>query len=240
MTDDRRLRVHFYTSVTSTQDVCAQLVAKGEPLPFAVSAEHQSAGRGTHGRRWENPVRGVMTTLVVQGSREISHYEGLSLSLSVAIALLLEGKGLSPRLKWPNDIYLKNQKLAGLLVETRRLPTGVLALMVGFGMNVQAPKEGAFAALDASLRIPDTRALTQEVLETLLEAFNRFEASGFAENRPAWEQRATALGKSVKLCDNDGIVARGTFLGVDDFGRARIQTDAGIGIYASGSLVIDA
>ena len=167
-------------SVTSTQDVAREL-----PIGSIVIADHQTAGRGRHERRWEAPPGTALLASFVLAPRPL-----LSLAAGVAAA---EACGPEVRLKWPNDLLLDGRKLGGILVEATPRKA-----VVGIGINVAWAPEGA-ARLDVS---------RDELLERLRARMQKWSAAGDEQVLDRWRELSATLGRRVRV-DVSGRVTEG-------------------------------
>jgi len=158
-------------SVPSTQDVARDL-----PIGSIVVADHQSSGRGTHGRKWEAPPRTALLASFVLAPSAV-----LSLAAGVAAA---EACGPQVRLKWPNDLLLDERKLGGILVEA----TPVKAV-VGIGINLTWAPDGA-ARLDRP---------RDEVLSRLRIEIERWTAAPADMVLTRWRELSATLGRRVRI-----------------------------------------
>jgi len=122
---EMRLRTRFvgrqliyYSSIGSTMDLGRQEAARGTPEGTLVLAEEQTAGRGRFGRQWVSPVgKNLYLTLIMHPAAE--RLRPLSIITPLAVSLAVEETtGLSPRIKWPNDVLVAARKLAGVLIES--------------------------------------------------------------------------------------------------------------------------
>jgi len=168
MDDSKVLRLG---SVPSTQDVARDL-----PIGSIVVADHQSSGRGTHGRRWEAPPRTALLASFVLAPSAV-----LSLVAGVAAA---EACGPQVRLKWPNDLLLDGRKLGGILVEA----TPVKAV-VGIGINLMWAPDGA-ARLDRP---------RDEVLSRLRTEIEAWTAAPTDVVLARWRELSATLGRRVRI-----------------------------------------
>lgn len=131
--------VHLFGAIGSTLDV-AHVIGPTAPSGTLILADEQTSGRGRHGRRWTSaPGAGVWLTLIERPT-DGRALDVLSLrcGLEAAEALDALADG-SISLKWPNDIYVGDAKLAGILIETRWRGTAPEWVAIGFGLNVQTP-----------------------------------------------------------------------------------------------------
>lgn len=155
-----------FDQVGSTLDV-AHRVAPDAPAGTLVLADEQTAGRGRHGRRWTSaPGAGVWLTLVERPS-DARALDVLALRCGLYAADALDDMaGAAIGLKWPNDLYVGDRKLAGVLIETRWRGTAPDWVAIGFGLNVVTPD----VATGVGLRAGVARA---EVLDRLVPALRR-------------------------------------------------------------------
>ena len=152
-------------------------------------AEQQSAGRGRRGRQWVSPLaRHVYLSLACRFEQGIAAMAGLSLAVGVLVAEALRDAGVAGAgLKWPNDVLINGQKLAGILVESRGRAQGPARAVVGIGLNVhgadgaQAGIDQPWTALDAHRPDPLQRdAVVALLLNALLPGLQQFQQHGLA------------------------------------------------------------
>src|SRR5918997_6140289 len=118
-------RVH-YRSTDSTNERARELASAGAPHGTIVTAAEQTAGRGRQGRAWTAPPGSALLMSVV-----LRDFDEL-LPLAAAVAVC-EAVPLDCRIKWPNDVWAGERKLAGILAEAR--PQEGWAVL-GIGLNV--------------------------------------------------------------------------------------------------------
>ena len=222
--------VHFRAATASTQDDAHRLAEVGAPAGTLVLADEQSAGRGRGGHQWSSPAgRGIWMTLLERPSDALA-IEVLALRLGIAAARCLDQfAGSMVRMKWPNDLYVGDGKVGGILVEARWRAAQPEWVAIGFGLNVAAPDGVAGAA---ALR-PNVRRL--EVLAALVPdmrhvsavtgPLTRAELSEFAKRDLAVGRRCSAPGSGVVR----GVAASGELL---------IDTGDVVRAYRGGSLVL--
>ncbi|KQT61094.1 biotin--[acetyl-CoA-carboxylase] ligase [Methylobacterium sp. Leaf456] len=150
------------------------------------------------------------------------------------------GRALSPRagrgdaaaafrLKWPNDILMDGQKLAGILLEAEQLPGGRRAVVIGFGVNVAAaPDDLPYPA--AALRpahAVDAPILFESLTERFVEAARIWnKGRGFQNIRQLWLERAAGVGAPVSVRTAETVLS-GTFDTIDEGGRLVILAPDG-------------
>ncbi|PYK56168.1 MAG: biotin--[acetyl-CoA-carboxylase] ligase [Verrucomicrobia bacterium] len=129
---------------TSTNDVVLQMANGGAPEGIVVFAEHQSAGRGQRGNVWESaPGKGLWFSVLLRPKAAISDPVQLAQRTAQIVATTIQGQFyLSATVKLPNDIYIDDGKVAGVLVEMRAQPKAPHLAVLGIGVNVnQTPHD---------------------------------------------------------------------------------------------------
>jgi BirA family biotin operon repressor/biotin-[acetyl-CoA-carboxylase] ligase len=223
-------RVAAFDEVASTMDVAHALAADGAGAGTLVLAEAQTAGRGRAGRRWSSqPGAGIWLTLIERPS-DAAAVEVLSLRLGLHAALAVHAfADDAVRLKWPNDLFVGDRKLAGVLVEARWQDARPAWVAIGLGMNVVAPDDQpqAVGLAEGVDRIDVLRALVP-ALRAAAETLGGLTAS----ERAAYDARDLARGRRI-LAPAAGIVR-----GVTAGGELLVESDEGeTRTYRHGSLI---
>lgn len=196
--------------------------------PCLLVAEHQTHGRGRQGRAWHSTA-GASLTFSISLPLEVADWSGLSLVVGTAIAEALDPDGRRLQLKWPNDLWLDQRKLGGILIET--VPAGSSRMaIIGVGLNVSDRARVAdsqlstgFAALQELLPgVTPPQALAR-LAPALLKALAGFPTDGFGAWRERFARRDLLLGHPVTAG-----VLEGTAAGVSERGELLVNTQAGI------------
>lgn len=230
------LAVHLVERCTSTNTL---LLAGEYDAPCLLATEEQTAGRGRRGRRWYS-ARGTSATFSVahHSRRPLRELGGLSLVAGVAAAQALHELGArETRLKWPNDLVVGTDKLAGILVETRAARGSTLAV-IGIGINCQEDatvsgrvRRGLISlerALEGSIASPRRSLVIGAVAASLVRALGRFEAVGLEPTRAEWEALDAFAGQRLRVRLADGRVLAGVASGLAEDGGLRLRTASGI------------
>lgn len=238
--------------VGSTMAEAAAWADEGAPHGALVVAEHQTAGRGRHGRRWTDaPGSSLMLSLVLRPTElslalpaERLGLVSLAAGLAVCEAVEAVAPELSPRLKWPNDVLLGAAKLAGVLPEVT-WAAGVPTVVLGVGINVEQQHfppslgERATSLHLATGRAIDRLALLGPFLDALEAHLDRA-ATAPATLLDALEARMGRLGGAVRVAFPG--VAReplmGTTLGLAADGALRVRTEAGEALVHAGEVTL--
>lgn len=239
----RKLELLFEVDSTSTR-----LLGSAPPPPGSADAclsELQHAGRGRRGRRWIAPFGSAVAMSLAwtfsDGARGLT---ALSLAVGVAVyrALVRAGaRGLS--LKWPNDIWFRDRKIGGVLIELRAEASGPAHVVIGIGLNValsaaarreiEAGGVRVAAVADACAQAPSRNLIAGALLDELLSMLGRFERDGFAAFRDAWTALDALSGRPAQVLLS-GTAISGTARGVDEEGALLLDTGNWVQKFVSG------
>jgi BirA family biotin operon repressor/biotin-[acetyl-CoA-carboxylase] ligase len=233
-----RLDVRWFPTVTSTMDVAAEAADAGAGEGLVIVAEEQTAGRGRRGRPWSSPAgSGLYVSFVFRPPAEALSAPLLApLTLAAGVAVrraIIGATGLTPELKWPNDVVVGRRKLAGILAEGVGIGTAAQTVILGVGINVSgASHPGEIAQRATSLEAELGHAIEREpVLEELLiqipAAYDQLRRGDADDILRSWRQAsASAVGSAVEWTAVEG-VRRGTTAGIDDDGALLVRTAGG-------------
>ena len=219
----------------STNDALWQRLGPDTPSGAACLAEVQRAGRGRRGRRWlATPYRNITLSVAWRFPAGAAEVSGLSLAAGVAVAealadLDVRGVGL----KWPNDVYIDDRKLGGLLVELRGEAGGPCWVVLGLGLNLSLDPPAAAgidrpwtSLADARGTAVDRNRLAGRLWCRLVAACRRFEGEGLAPFRDRWARLHLLAGRRVAV-QAHGRVLEGVVEGADANGALLLRDGRG-------------
>ncbi len=218
--------VEIVPQIDSTNTELMRRARGGRLEPVLLVAQRQTAGRGRLGRDWRSDAAGSLTfSLGVPLAP--ADWSGLSLAVGVSLA-----ESLHPRvqLKWPNDLWLDDRKLAGILIETASFAgrDQHRYAVVGVGINI-APQDAtglatAPAWLQELLPQADAAQALTLVAGPLVQSIKAFESFGFAPFQRRFNARDALRDRRVVLSDGSA----GTANGVSESGALLVHTATGI------------
>lgn len=221
--------------VETTGSTNADLLARhaeGEDIAGVVlAAEHQSAGRGRHGRSWATPARSqiALSLGVSAGDLPPAAWGWLPLLTGVAVVDAVNATtGLQPLLKWPNDIQVDDRKLGGILAEMAGS-----VIVVGLGLNVtltadEAPDPRATSLAMLGSTMTDRSALLGSVLAELTARIDRWKALGGPDPSliSDYRRHSLTIGARVRAQMPGGRDIVGTATDIGELGQLLIDTGA--------------
>lgn len=215
---------HHHESIDSTNERARELAIDGAPSGTVVTASEQTAGRGRQGRRWSAPPDEALLYSAILRPLDLRH---LLLPLAVPVAVCEAAESLAPvscRIKWPNDIWLEERKLGGILIEARPPQWAV----IGVGVNVAVADED----FPADMRWPAISLRHGATVDGLREAVD--EALGEWVEAPAewvleeFRRRDALRGREISWQGGpDAIGRRGVADGIDEKGNLVVRGESG-------------
>ncbi|MEM2991122.1 MAG: biotin--[acetyl-CoA-carboxylase] ligase, partial [Halobacteria archaeon] len=127
--------LNYFQSVSSTNEVARELAEKGAGEGLVVLAESQTMGRGRLGRTWASPQGGIWLSIILRPNLPPSNAHLLSLAAGVGAADAINKLGLEAKLKWPNDVMIRDKKVCGILLELAAEVEAINYAILGVGIN---------------------------------------------------------------------------------------------------------
>jgi BirA family biotin operon repressor/biotin-[acetyl-CoA-carboxylase] ligase len=229
------LAVEVVAEIDSTSSELMRRARVGPHAPVLLVAEHQTAGRGRLGRSWQGapdaPRQAAPLTFSLGLPLAPRDWSGLSLAVGVSVAESLDPSGAAGvALKWPNDLWLQDRKLGGILIETALLQPEVPEryVVIGIGLNI-GPRTGrglstAPAWLQEWRPLATAAEVLRELLPPLVRDLQLFEQRGFVPFAARFAARDTLKGREVVLSDG----TEGHCEGVGWGGELLVRTAQGL------------
>lgn len=225
-------RLVTYDVVSSTMDEAKALAVAGAQEGTLIWAKAQSAGRGRQGRVWQSEPGNLYLSLILRPYCPLNKAPEIgfvaSLALYDAIKEFLPESSLI--LKWPNDLLVKNRKMAGIILEAMPSVSGqVDSLILGIGVNISHHPP------DDQVRLPATCLAREQskstdtllIMERLIQAFHKYlqvwRSAGFASILQAWQKRTYPYGTKVSV----GRSSEGKFVGLSETGELLLELEDG-------------
>jgi BirA family biotin operon repressor/biotin-[acetyl-CoA-carboxylase] ligase len=238
--------LHHYYKIESTNTAAMEAAAASAPEGTVFFAEEQTAGRGRGSNTWASArSTGIYCSAILRPTLPPADVLVLSLAVGLAVhsAVREINPGISPDLKWPNDVLLDGKKFCGILTEMNAEPTRVRHIVVGIGINVnQTSFPADLRDRATSLKIATgTEWSRVELAAALLKFLDReYRALLQAPHsagpilRRFVQNSSWVRGREVTIEENGDFT--GTTDGLDDRGFLRIRTASGVRTVLSGTV----
>lgn len=213
-----------------------------ERIPSLISgdtclAEYQSAGRGRRGRQWISPF-GCNLYLSMYWKLDQGPAAAVGLSLVVGIVIAETLNKISKekvKVKWPNDLYMNDKKLAGILVELTGKTGDAAHIIIGIGINIGMSKTNIentntitqeWASLRDEVEDIERNELSANIIQALKDSLVLFEKEGLKPFLDRWFKLDNFLNRNVKLLIGNDVIS-GVERGINDQGALLLQKDNG-------------
>ncbi|WP_034461789.1 bifunctional biotin--[acetyl-CoA-carboxylase] ligase/biotin operon repressor BirA [Buttiauxella noackiae] len=209
----------------------------------ACIAEYQQAGRGRRGRQWFSPFgANLYLSMFWRLEQGPAAAVGLSLVIGIVMAEVLRGLGAeNVRVKWPNDLYLNDRKLAGILVELTGKTGDAAQIVIGAGINLamrnvatNVINQSWINLQEAGINI-DRNALAIRIIKELRKALHLFEEEGLIPFLPRWKTLDNFINRQVKLIIGDREIY-GISRGINEQGGLLLEQDGVIKPWVGGEI----
>ncbi len=216
----------FLVWLRETDSTQKRLKEGNFPCGTVLVADRQKEGKGRKGRRWESQEGGLYFSFVLC-EEDFSRPFQIPLVVGLAISDFLDSLGLRTTVKWPNDVYSKGRKIAGILVEKTRG-----RIIVGIGINVNQEsfppdiEDRATSMHIVSGRRWDRKEVLLGVLEKLRDYLEWYKREGFRKFKDRIEDKLLFKGEEVIILSEEPVV--GLLEGIDEEGFLILRTSRGL------------
>ena len=227
-------KVLVYESTDSTNDVAWHYAGETGFDGLAVFAEHQRVGRGRLRRRWSAPARSSILCSILLRDFPSHASQKLTLLAGLAVAEAIEEVSSVPmRIKWPNDVIASGRKLAGIMVESRKI-NGATTCVVGIGINCSQAADDFEPELRATAvsirqlidRDVDRLRLAQQLLIRMDQWLVSLDSDQGNSLHDKWLARCDNIGRRLTLVQ-DGCEYVGRVIDVSPDQGLLLQLDSG-------------
>ena len=223
--------IYRFDTLPSTNDeATAPQYVEGD----IILAQCQTAGRGQRGHTWESREGENLTFSLLLEPLFLSPSEQFLISECVALGVCdaLMHYGIEAQIKWTNDIYIGDRKLAGILIEHKLQGSALARTVAGIGLNVNQKAfsddlPNPISMAQATGREFDREEVLQTVATSLMARYEQLREGGVKELQADYHQRLYRLGQEHCYALPDGGRFRGIIRGVEPTGALRIENERG-------------
>ncbi len=227
--------INYMEETSSTNDDCLRAAENGAPEYSVFVADYQHKGRGRGGREWNSTRRSSLTfSVLLYPTPEKTRYAGRFSALGALslVRALQNMEQITTYIKWPNDVLLKNQKIAGVLVESLWDGEQLKAIILGMGINILDESipdvkriiYPATSIQTATGKALDRALLLQEILKQIMDLRPIFPTSDFID---LWNEHLAYKGEEAFFHADDGRLLRYQIQFVDEDGCLIVRNHLG-------------
>ena len=218
---------YFYMDKTESTMKESKNKIKSLKKNFIILSNHQTNGKGRRKKIWHSPKGNIYCSINIFTDSTIEEYFKFSMLTSIAIKNSLEYVGLNDVfLKWPNDVYIKNEKISGILQESIINKYDSNILIIGIGINfISSPKIENYGTtfirkFNKNLEYFEYFNIFINYFLDYYEKFILYKDLSFIKN---YKNSQMLLNKEINIRINDNELLKGTFLGINDNGSLILE-----------------
>ena len=226
-----------HDEIDSTNNEAKRLAREGAADGTVIVAESQTGGKGRLERKFFSPKgKGIWFSVILRPKFLPQEAPKCTLMAAVAVARAMAEFGLTPGIKWPNDLLYENKKLVGILTEMSAEMDGINYIVIGTGINVnidqsEFPEDIRDVATSLCMMkgepLPRVKFF-QAVLRAMDDLYAQVQAQGFAPVLQEWRKYSITLGQEVKVIGvRDGEIYFGKATDIDEDGALLVDTEEG-------------
>ena len=205
-----------------------------------VSASHQTDGKGRFGNVWIDDHQSALFSVLIKRDLDINTLSQIPLIAATACHKVLVKYLSNLSIKWPNDLYVDDKKIAGILTESVILNKKIDALIIGIGINVsnldfhESIKDYSTSILKSSNKEISIPLLIQEISKVLYQEFILFEQNK-SDFLNYCRDHAYLIGKHITYIFQDKEIS-GLVIDINQIGNLLVKTEKGIQELSSGEV----
>ena len=225
--------VLWYNEVDSTNNIAAKLLAEGCDEGTVVTTDFQTKGRGQQTKGWESePKKNLMFTVIFKPIfLKVEDQFLLSKAVSLGVVDFLALHGLAAKIKWPNDIYIGDKKITGILIEHNIMGNTISDSIAGIGININqktfvsdAPNPTS-VVLGSGKEVAIEQALT-EVLSCIEQRYIALSKGDVKNIEDDYFGRLYRLNKFYPY-EKNGVVFKAKIVGIKNTGELVLEDESG-------------
>lgn len=216
----------FLPSCHSTNDIAGEIIQNKEIIDGTVIfTDHQTAGKGQRGNKWESKVGENLLMSIILKTSFIALERQFDLSITVALSIFEALESLeiiNLTIKWPNDIYIKQKKIGGVLIENSILGSKINSSVVGIGINIHQSHFDNTKASSLINEIPEMfferKVIAEKICEFLEKNLNELKENKTISLRDKYLKNLLGINQ-LRLFKNEEGTFEGTIKGITEAGQ---------------------
>ncbi len=227
-------KIIYLPSCHSTNDLAAESLRQDAPEGTLYVTDEQTAGRGQRGNEWKANTGENLTFSFIVHPTFLKATEQFRLSIAVSLGIhdfLTDVLHDQVKIKWPNDLYYRDQKLGGILIENLLSGTMLTGSVVGIGLNINQltfPMDTATSLRQITGREYSLESLLEQLCARLEERYLQLKNGAYIRQKEQYLQRLYRFEEWHRFQDSTGKIFNGQITGVAEFGQLEVTTETGI------------
>ena len=221
-------RIYYFNTIDTTQNFAMNIASKKNEDGSVVISKKQTGGKGRMNRKWKSPVGGIWMSIIIHPKFDITYATLVPIATSLAICIAIEKTlKINTKLKWPNDVTVKGEKVAGVLINASMISNQIENMVVGIGIifkinpdelkNSIKKTPNFYGVATLVKKNQNMSPLVKQFLYELENVLQLINSGQIKKIINGWTKRSSTIGRNVSIITNEGRIS-GKAITIDNEG----------------------
>jgi len=221
-------RIYYFNTIDTTQNFAMNIASKKNEDGSVVISKKQTGGKGRMNRKWKSPIGGIWMSIIIHPKFDVRYATLVPIATSLAICIAIEKTlKINTKLKWPNDVTVKGEKVAGVLINASMISNQIENMVLGIGINFKInPNElknsikktpNFYGVATLVKKNQSMSPLVKQFLYELENVLQLINSGQIKKIINGWTKRSSTIGRNVSIITNEGRIS-GKAIRIDNEG----------------------
>ena len=221
-------RIYYFNTIDTTQNFAMNIASKKNEDGSVVISKKQTGGKGRMNRKWKSPIGGIWMSIIIHPKFDVRYATLVPIATSLAICIAIEKTlKINTKLKWPNDVTVKGEKVAGVLINASMISNQIENMVLGIGINFKInPNElknsikktpNFYGVATLVKKNQNMSPLVKQFLYELENVLQLINSGQIKKIINGWTKRSSTIGRNVSIITNEGRIS-GKAIRIDNEG----------------------
>ena len=208
-------RIYYFNTIDTTQNFAMSIASKKNEDGSVVISKKQTGGKGRMNRKWKSPIGGIWMSIIIHPKFDVRYATLVPIATSLAICIAIEKTlKINTKLKWPNDVTVKGEKVAGVLINASMISNQIENMVLGIGINFKInPNElknsikktpNFYGVATLVKKNQSMSPLVKQFLYELENVLQLINSGQIKKIINGWTKRSSTIGRNVSILTNEG------------------------------------
>ena len=208
-------RIYYFNTIDTTQNFAMSIASKKNEDGSVVISKKQTGGKGRMNRKWKSPIGGIWMSIIIHPKFDVRYATLVPIATSLAICIAIEKTlKINTKLKWPNDVTVKGEKVAGVLINASMISNQIENMVLGIGINFKInPNElknsikktpNFYGVATLVKKNQNMSPLVKQFLYELENVLQLINSGQIKKIINGWTKRSSTIGRNVSIITNEG------------------------------------
>ena len=208
-------RIYYFNTIDTTQNFAMSIASKKNEDGSVVISKKQTGGKGRMNRKWKSPIGGIWMSIIIHPKFDVRYATLVPIATSLAICIAIEKTlKINTKLKWPNDVTVKGEKVAGVLINASMISNQIENMVLGIGINFKInPNElknsikktpNFYGVATLVKKNQNMSPLVKQFLYELENVLQLINSGQIKKIKNGWTKRSSTIGKNISIVTNEG------------------------------------